>query len=249
MNIRYKATSYATEGSYHSLMGLPCQDSVQIRTSKNIFVAALADGAGSVKNSEIISSAVTKHMCDLFCLQFSDLYQMSEEKLSLKISEEAHKAILQKEPSMKADCTLLLFASDGENSLLIHCGDGVIFGSREDKAEIISFPENGETLSQTFFLSTVNPKQHIRIYKDIDPAFTSFLLCSDGLEPVLFDRVNKEPAKAAVTMMKWITIGSESETHEMLANAMEGILKEHTTDDISAILIGEETNNVRENYG
>lgn len=245
MNIGYKAVSYATVGGYHMMMNMPCQDSVCIKRKDSIFVAALADGAGSVTKSEIISLAIVEKICDLFIAQFHELYNLREDELSVKISEEAENIVLQQLESMKADCTLLLFASDGENKLFVHCGDGIIFGNRENGDGIISLPENGETLSQTFFLSTKNPKQHIRIYKDIDPAYTSFLLCSDGLEPILFNRICCEPAKATVNMMNWITIGSEAEAQEMLTNAMEGILKQHTTDDISAILIGEETNNVR----
>lgn len=245
MGTHYNAVSYATAGGYHVMLDMPCQDSISIKRNGNILVAVLADGAGSVNNSEIISSAITEWMCDWFSSQFKELFKLSEEELSIKISEEAKYAVLQKNKSLKADCTLLLFASDGENKLLVHCGDGIIFGNGETGAKILSYPENGETLSQTFFLSTINPKLHIRINKQIDPAYSSFMLCSDGLEPVLFSRLNNEPAKAAVNMMNWLAIGSEEEVQELLAKTMEGVIRQHTTDDISTILIGEEKDNVR----
>lgn len=240
MSAHYKAVSGASAGNYHEMMNIPCQDSVCIKRNGDTIVAVLADGAGSVQNSEIISSAVTERISDLFICRLNELLEMPDEALRKKIADEAEYAVRQKNKNMDAHCTLLAFAAQEGNRTIVHCGDGIIFGFGHNGAQVISKPENGETLSQTFFLSTPNPVRHIRIYREVDSSFTSFLLCSDGLESILYNRKDNEPAKAAVNMMNWISVGSEDEAQQMLDTAMSGILKQHTTDDISAILIGEE---------
>ena len=67
MESRYKIARAYAAGESHELMGIPCQDRICVQRKNGAECAVLADGAGSVENSQYASAAVTQVLAEDFC--------------------------------------------------------------------------------------------------------------------------------------------------------------------------------------
>lgn len=220
-------------GEYHDEVGLPCQDSIAIQNDEYGCYVALADGAGSIQNSEMISKLVTQTIVEK--AKDINLFGMSDEEIIDFVLNTSKETL--KDTDLKADCTLIFFAENSENSLLIHVGDGIAIGVKKDVADIISYPENGDYTNQTFFLSGLNNK-HIRIARNVDKDYKLIVLSSDGAEHLIYDFHKQEVAPAIAIMQSWFD-GTEDVNiiNEQLSYAMENLFKTYTDDDMSIALI------------
>ncbi len=235
MESRYKIARAYAAGESHELTGVPCQDSVYVLRKNGAECAVLADGAGIVENSQLISNTITKYLAEDFCASPDYWLAMNDSQVREYLRDLSVEA-MTRYPGMSADCTLLFFGVYDDYTLIMHIGDGIILGVGEN-AEVISLPEHGAEPNQTFFLSGQGMENHLRIYREIPEGTDTVILTSDGLERVLYDPVNHLPANAVKIMRDWIRENDEETVSEKLAETIRELFRKYTADDLSIVIL------------
>lgn len=125
----------STVGKSHIRKGTCCQDSHYIKKLQNgWYIAAVADGVGSAKNSHIgskIAAETVVEFCDE-CMPW-DYNVISIKSMMRTAYNYAYKQILREseqsgEPIESYDTTLSMVIYDGQRIIYGHSGDGAIFG-------------------------------------------------------------------------------------------------------------------------
>ena len=125
----------STVGKSHIRKGICCQDSHYIKKLQNgWYIAAVADGVGSAKNSHIgskIAAETVVEFCDE-CMPW-DYNVISIKSMMRTAYNYAYKQILREseqsgEPIESYDTTLSMVIYDGQRIIYGHSGDGAIFG-------------------------------------------------------------------------------------------------------------------------
>ncbi|WP_066925674.1 protein phosphatase 2C domain-containing protein [Murdochiella massiliensis] len=125
----------STVGKSHIKKGTCCQDSHYIKKLQNgWYIAAVADGVGSAKNSHIgskIAAETVVEFCDE-CMPW-DYNVISIKSMMRTAYNYAYKQILREseqsgEPIESYDTTLSMVIYDGQRIIYGHSGDGAIFG-------------------------------------------------------------------------------------------------------------------------
>ena len=78
--------------------------------------------------------------------------------------------------------------NDDNYFLCVHLGDGYIFGSLEEKTEIISKQSNVEYANQTYLFTDPNFDENLVLIHEKKEKFKFLFITSDGLEPILVKR-------------------------------------------------------------
>lgn len=232
--------AYAKQiGTSHLLQGLPCQDSVGGIASEEAACVALADGAGSIEQSEIASDAVVATLIEEFTTNFDYWYGLDRETFADMFVDVCTEAVKTKDEKLKAVCTALICskAKDGR-TIIGHIGDGVIFGIDNNGApSVISEPENGEEPNHTFFISGPNPNNHLRVKQIIDDQLNCIILCSDGSAKPLWNKYSNEFAPALARIGDWIKEYPSETVSQRLEKELNESFREHTQDDMSIAVL------------
>lgn len=233
------------QGSYHIQKGIPCQDYVKGYADENVAVIALADGAGTYDNSEIVSESVVEGILNGIKENFDKWYEMTDNQLKSSLLNLCREAVWEKDAGLKAVCTLLLYAisSDGRE-IIAHIGDGFILGMDcKEKQYVISHPENGDEPSQTFFVSDKNALDHLRIIRNDVSNNAGVTLCSDGASAALIDRANDRVANVIRKLVLTVSLESEEKARSIVENTLDTMFRVHSHDDMSiGILINTQFN-------
>ncbi len=122
---------FSVIGSSHEKLGTKCQDANKIRKLANgTFIAAVADGVGSCKYSDLASQIavdVSTAYCEtnLNSYDFTDLIEAAFVQAELEIEKQS---MQDNQPLPEYDTTLDLVIYDGKRVTYGHCGDGGIIG-------------------------------------------------------------------------------------------------------------------------
>ncbi len=229
----YKTIAAAYPGMYHLSSSLPCQDAVYQYAGEEGAVITLADGAGSVPGSEIISRMFTKTAGEYLFRHFDRLYEMPEEGLKNEIATLT--AVVSERCGMPADCTFLAYARKGCRSFLLHIGDGMIFGAGENAA-VLSFPENGRYKNETFFLSDPRLFEKLRIRKDPE-GIDTVILCSDGISPQLWNARSGQIANAVSIFAGWLRNYPAEQVEQRVKEEIGELFSILSEDDMSIAMM------------
>lgn len=226
----YKISYVEIRGTYHKAYDIPCQDKTNFTKNKDYACVALADGAGSRRFSHFGAELTVNTVCDYFDKHDS----ISTRELCTQIRNN----LSESDYVFDDLASTLLFVFVKNNKAIIgHLGDGIIIGVKNNCAEILSYPENGEDKNITYFTTDANILEHFRV-KEMsisDISEMTFILASDGGETLLYNSKTNTIAKAATTMASWLSIGDEYEINEALINNIGSVAKKYTSDDVSII--------------
>lgn len=227
--------AYAVQvGNLHLAAKLPCQDSIFFFRGERACCLALADGAGSVPGSELASSAVCKALAKAAVSCFAEWSVMADDDLKQEILNLAADSVDAAVPGRKPDCTLLLVAiADDGRALWCHIGDGGIFFVSDGECRLLSEPENGLESYITFFLSGADAARHLRVGRTVLSRDSAFLLCSDGVEPTLYDAEAGLCAPAVRIVAEWLRAEPESAVSEALDSHLNSLFRQRSDDDMS----------------
>jgi serine/threonine protein phosphatase PrpC len=201
-------TSYLKKGLSHEKNGTECQDSVVVKEDDFCIVAALADGLGSLKFSDVAAVAATGAICELF-FTFGDrvINLDSEEKkqgfaklIVQKVSAKVHAAAedLGVSPATM-DCTLIfVYISKIHNYAITgRLGDSAIcvIGNGES----IAINDSSRSANGTSAILDGDACEHMEIdLWDLDAEeVCGFILTSDGLDNELYRKGSTTVSKAA----------------------------------------------------
>ena len=172
-------------GSGHLRSGAPCQDRCGAMLEESVFVAAVADGAGSAaRGGEGAELAV-----DAFLASAFDTARTGEPAAACEAGCAAARAAIEAVASAEAALrdfatTFLGFVATPVGAAAVQIGDGVIC-LRDAAADWVWFvwPQRGEYANTTRFLT--DEDWATRRQLEALPSGTSgLLMMSDGLEPL-----------------------------------------------------------------
>lgn len=232
---KFKIAECTEVGTYHKSINHVCQDAVGKYETENCAVVVLCDGAGSIENSEKDSKYVCDHFPEYIASHFDELYCMSKSELVEKVSNQIK--IYKRYCNLHCTMLSVCMHQDGR-CLVLHVGDGMIFGEDEKGFQLISNAENGSESYITFFLSSDHLQDHLRVSKK---SCNSFFLTSDGLSDLLYSK--QSVMNAVSIMVNWLKEYDACDVEEKYKQEMQELFSERTQDDMSiAIILREEDN-------
>lgn len=237
-------------GTSHLRMGTRKQDATSCFSYESkdtsIVCAIVADGAGSAPFGgegaslvcRILKESVKTHYLNSNGLPSSELVWSWIDCIRDSLTLAAENRSIKKQ-SFASTLVFLLIMED--KLLVAHIGDGAIVGRKADFWEALSWPENGEYASTTYFI-TDDPFPNARIF-ELKGEYDAFALFTDGIEDLALDQMNKVPhspffAKMLEPLDKISKTGKVLELSKALGSFLESErVCERTDDDKSLILL------------
>ena len=235
--MRIKSASAVRTGTSHLQAGKPCQDSACCRGGREAVCAVLAEGAGSRPDSQLASAAVTAAVAAELSENFSRWYAMEDAELIRGMLSLCRGSVAAAAPGTEAACTLLAVAlSPDGRSLACHIGDGAVLGAGPGVRAVLSPPENGSEPWYTFFVSGRRAEEHLRVRRDLPPAYRTVILCSDGAGAALFN-ARGDIANAVEVLDAWMDALDGEEVSQRLEAELDERFRERTRDDMSLAVL------------
>ena len=241
----YKVASATQQGTSHVKNGnLPCQDIVLADNLNDTVFLGLADGAGSKVNSQYVA----KFILDALFIELTGNlhFYLKTDDMQMKLTKFIESLLYSYAREERIDfeelaSTLLVVVIYEDKYLLLHIGDGLIVSiDEEDKFKILSLPENGTYANETYFINTIEYKERLRIsHGNINDIRNGLLLCSDGIEDLIYNYQTLEVTPLVKTMIDWLDAESEKHVSEILAYNLENKFSQRSDDDLSLIIFKE----------
>ena len=199
----WKQLKYLQKGVSHVQNSTNCQDSVLIFENDNCIVAALADGLGSLKYSEVAAQTATETVCKCFLelsnplVEFETKKDLAKHILDASVVNIQNKAKEMGIPLNEMDCTLMFVCvlKTTNYAIIGRLGDSAVCVIANPKS--IAINDGNKSANGTNAILDKDAIEHfdIRII-DLDKNnIQGFILSSDGLENELYmkgsDHVNK----------------------------------------------------------
>jgi serine/threonine protein phosphatase PrpC len=184
--------------------------------------------------AEIATKQVNKTVCE----NFDFLFELDENKAIGKITH-AIRTVLgrsakQHNCNLKDFATTLLFACVKDNRFIAgHIGDGILACLSNNNLTVLSPPDNGEFVNETYFITSNSYKSRFRLFKGSLDDIDGFVLMTDGTCESLFDKKEKKVAPIVLTLFDWLHNYSMEEVNEALRDNFENLIKKKTMDDCS----------------
>ena len=181
-------------GTSHLLNDLPCQDRALSKvildsSGEEIFLGAVADGAGSAYRSEEGSEIATKlilQKLENFFRQGKLLTDISRNvveqwinQISDQICELANDAGLKRR---EYACTLLVVAAKPMQGCFFQVVDGAIVIGLRGEYHPVFWPMTGEYANSTYFITDISAVEQVQFEIINDRPIEDIALMSDGLQ-------------------------------------------------------------------
>lgn len=236
------AIDSAVQGQSHVKTNTPCQDKTYFCNTSEVFVAALADGAGSCKFSHIGAETATQTICELISSEFDSFFyndngiEVKKQLITFVVDKLLKKANKENYEINDLSSTLLFVGVKGTNFILGHIGDGVLGYLKNDDLKIASCPNNGEFVNTTVFTTSSTAINNIKLIKGNVCSIDCFILMSDGPEAVFFNKQKKCLAKSLKKIIYLSSLLPNAVSKKLLQNTLEFTVKKHTSDDCSMLI-------------
>jgi len=185
-----RAYGFSVVGSSHTRKGVGCQDANKICSTENGWmIAAIADGVGSCKYSDIASSIAVDASIRV-CLEEvktngvqCDLLRVIEKAFTHADAEIDKRSLAEGHLITDYDTTLSLVIYDGKRVTYGHCGDGGIIGltTNGDYLKITS-PQKLEGM----YVIPLRSGKDTWVIKQAEGLYASVLLATDGVYDMFF---------------------------------------------------------------
>ena len=215
----WKYTSYFKKGLSHEKAGTKCQDSVLVKEDDNCIIAALADGLGSLKHSDIAASIATNTVWREFSALGRTLLNLESDEsretlartLLQEVSDQIHDntADMDLSPS-EMDCTLIfVYISKVHNYAITgRLGDSAICVIKN--TESVAITESNHSANGTCAVLDKDAYAHMDISVwDIEADdVLGFILTSDGLDNELYQKGSLHVNQAAQDYFNALAVSS-----------------------------------------
>lgn len=206
-NLWGRVVAATVTGSMHERRGEHGQDAYAVGLSGQLMVAALCDGAGSARHglegARLCSQTVVDGLMeDLLAEPIQDKFIEHVFARHVEASvEKAHNLASRQGKPREYAATLVGAVVGVEWGCIFHIGDGVGVAIPRNGAvyewgnSVISSPENGEYINETFFFTDAEWRKHIKYtkFKTVDVGV--IVLMSDGVMPFAMTTGNVGPAE------------------------------------------------------
>ena len=183
-----------SKGTSHLINDLPCQDRALSKIitdsdGQEIFLGAVADGAGSACRSEygaeIATRLILKKLEDFFRQgkALTDLSRAVIEQWITQISDQIGELANEEGLSRREyACTLLVVAMKPMEGWFFQVGDGAIVVGAEGEYYPIFWPMTGEYANSTYFITDTSALEQLQVEMINDRFMEDVALMSDGLQ-------------------------------------------------------------------
>lgn len=236
-------SSCQVQGRGHIKNQIPCQDKTKTIFENGTYVIALADGAGSAKLSHYGASCVVESISDLFIHHFEDIFANEDgRQVKLAIIEKVLTDINSKAEELNCTpkdlaATMLVVAENNDRFIIAHIGDGVIGYLDGNVLKTASVPSNGEHANETYFVTSKDAINTMKIFKGSIKSIAGFVLMSDGTEQSLYNKKSNTLSPAIIKLMQRNIILDEDTMCEQLDSTFKNVIITRTHDDCSIALL------------
>jgi hypothetical protein len=152
----------STIGTSHEQLGTPCQDAHEVLRVKSgdddLLLIAIADGAGSASHSQIGSAEAVRHLIALVAETCPALKEVTKEVMRgwMEAVLNHLKKVCEREGVSigQLACTLLMGIVSKNEAVFGQIGDGAWVVEKEAAWIAATWPQNGEYVNVTTFLTT-----------------------------------------------------------------------------------------------
>lgn len=239
----WKAIGCEAQGRSHITNGIPCQDRVSIKSKEDGIAVALADGAGSARLSHCGAEYITDYITDEIYSDFETIYNDDDGRnvkvqLMEKVTNVLQNLAIKLECAVKdLSSTLLVVVIKDNRFLLLHLGDGVIGYSKNQDIKVATHPINGEFSNETYFTTSRDAINALRIAKGGLNEIEGFVLMSDGTENSLYSKKHKSLTPTVRKLLQNCAWFSDYVATNNLRLVMEELFVQNTFDDCSMVVI------------
>ena len=240
-------SSCQVQGRGHIKNQIPCQDKTKTIFKDGTYVIALADGAGSAKLSHYGASCVVESISDLFIHHFENLFANEDgRQVKLAIIEKVLTDINSKAEELNCApkdlaATMLVVAENNDRFIIAHIGDGVIGYLDGNVLKTASSPSNGEHANETYFVTSRDAINTMKLFKGPIKNIAGFVLMSDGTEQSLYNKKSNTLSPAIIKLMQRNIILGEDAMCEQLDSTFKNVIITRTHDDCSIALLSRES--------
>ncbi len=241
----WRFTAKSVIGSYHVSSGLPCQDSSYACADDELFIAAIADGAGSGKLTHISSQWLTRYSVDSILAMdaIPDSFD-AWMKYIWRLLGELNRNIVAMADKYQCSgsdlATTFILTVAGDSFILgVQIGDGATaVGSNGDgKFQLLTQPSHGEYYNETSFITSPDYVNNCQI-KYVPEKIDNIILFSDGLQMLALDMKSKPPRSFAPFLTPFVEFVRNNDDRKDRDIRLEGFLRsprllERTNDDKS----------------
>lgn len=240
--MNWKMAGTAVQGRRHIKKNVPCQDKYFLLSTENFSCISLADGAGSCKHSERGAEISTQVICKYLLSHFNSVWIKDTPKIQKSIIHSIRTSLgkeANKQNAVLNDySSTLLFAAIMDNRFVCgHLGDGLLATLKEGKLVIISPPESGEFVNETYFTTSASYQQKFKIIKGEIGNIDGFVLMSDGTADSFLDKTNFILAPILLEIFDWLMFYEQSKVDKALLDNFQSVVREKTTDDCSIAVL------------
>jgi len=204
---------FSIMGSSHEEKKIKCQDANRIRTlpsNSQIVIAAIADGVGSCKYSDVSSQIAVdiSTACCEFIMEKNHKYdyvKLIEEAFNQAELAIEKKSLEDNQPLSEYDTTLDLVIYNGKQIIYGHCGDGGIIGLT-NKGEYIKIttPQKKEGIFVIPLRNGSKEKNNTWEFGYVKDELASVLLATDGVYDTFFPYLLKgQPVEVYVPLIRY----------------------------------------------
>lgn len=244
----WKVLSDRALGTSHKLSGLPCQDaelSTCYKTSdQEILFLCCSDGAGSAGLSHKGSEAACLGLwlsIEQTLSSGTPLNQLTRDHIVSWYRETA--AILCREAESlnvqprELACTLLGALVGNDSSVFFQLGDGAIVTSSEGGYRPVFWPQSGEYVNETNFLTDSNLEGEV-LFEIRQTRINEIALFTDGLQPMVLDYAQKSAHPDFFsTMFKTLHAGNVNDLGAPFKQFLNSSKVNERTDDDKSLLL------------
>ncbi len=249
--MEWKVCAASVCGAAHLAADTPCQDAFHWVRTPSLLLAAVCDGAGSARCGGPGAQRVSREFATRLAQEPALATFHGDEIAAQVFALLADIRLgLQREAEEKQGalgdfaCTLVAACLFDDHGWLIHLGDGAAAAVVKDRADVVSLPENGEYVNHTWFLTSPDWREHVRITPLHGPV-TQIVLMSDGVQPFAMNKGGTQLFGPFIDpVLRFLdgvdeTQGSQALSHMLCDPRIDAI-----TGDDKTLLIG-----IREEHG
>lgn len=246
----WRVFAASATGTSHREDGRPCQDAFAHRAEADNLIAVVCDGAGSCDQSQVGARVVSETVVRAIATQLGNNLVRSDGSAEqwrtvvetvITGAREALQAVAKAAAGdLSAYASTLVGAVAWPSRLFFfHIGDGyaVARPRAPDSRDIVSLPENGEYVNETYFVTGTDWLLHLRTACH-DVPLETVVLMSDGAAPFAMAKGNQELHRPFIDPVQlYLDQVGDAEGTEALARTLEDPRTDSITSDDKTLLI------------
>jgi hypothetical protein len=190
MTVPWKCLGESIIGTAHVAAGLPCQDAHRLTVVEGVLVAVVADGAGSASRADTGAQTACEFLRDAVCRTLAE--GVKPERATVHGWFRGARAELERVAGLhqidlrELACTALLAVVGREWAIFAQLGDGAIVLPDGDGFIPVFWPEPGEYVNVSDFLTDPGVKEKLLV--DVRTgSIEDLALFTDGLQRLALD--------------------------------------------------------------